>query len=123
MFGMSDDDVRLCFLPLSHIFARTCDLYTWIAAGNVLCLATSRDSVLADCQWAHPTIMSGVPYFFDRVYRAVARTRGWTQSPDGLRHLLGGQIQILWQRRRRAFPIICLTFTPSKMCRCCKATD
>jgi long-chain acyl-CoA synthetase len=92
MFHMSADDVRLCFLPLSHIFARTCDLYTWVAMGNQLCLATSRDTVLDDCQWARPTVISGVPYFYDRVYR-VACSRGLDKQPGGLRQLLGGRIR------------------------------
>ncbi len=92
-FEMTADDVRLCFLPLSHIFARAIDLYGWIATGHVLCLATSRDSVLADCQWAKPTFISGVPYFFDRVHR-VCKEQELTHKPDGLRNLLGGHIRI-----------------------------
>jgi long-chain acyl-CoA synthetase len=77
---------------LSHIFARTCDLYTWLPAGLQLCLARSRDTVLDDCQWAQPTVLSGVPYFFDRVAR-VLREQGLDRQPDGLRRLLGGRIK------------------------------
>src|SRR4029453_16791437 len=33
-FGSDEDDLRLNFLPLSHIFARTCDLYCWLASGT-----------------------------------------------------------------------------------------
>ena len=42
MFDQREGDRRLGFLPLSHIFARTCDLYTWIASGAELALAESR---------------------------------------------------------------------------------
>jgi long-chain acyl-CoA synthetase len=90
-FGTTNSDVRLCFLPLSHIFARTCDLYSWLAAGNQLALATARDTVIADCQWAKPTVMSGVPYFYDRVSRALLE-HPVGHAPDGLRKLLGGHI-------------------------------
>ncbi len=91
-FGMRPNDVRLCFLPLSHIFARTCDLYTWLVTGSELCLATSRETVLLDCQWARPTIISGVPYFYDRLYR-VLQEQGIADDPDSLRQLLGGRIE------------------------------
>lgn len=92
-FGMTGDDVRLNFLPLSHIFARTCDLYTWIANGSQLCLATSRDSVLADCQWSKPTLISGVPYFFDRIRRYLIE-QGLDQQVGSLRALLGGEMNV-----------------------------
>ncbi len=61
MWVPSADDVRLTWLPLSHIFARTCDLYTWIAAGAVLALADSPEAVPANCQEVHPTLINGVP--------------------------------------------------------------
>ena len=49
-FDHSPDDLRLSWLPLSHIFARTCDLYTWLASGSQLALAEGRDKVLANCR-------------------------------------------------------------------------
>ena len=64
-FGMEPGDKRLTFLPLSHIFARTCDLYTWIGCGCELALAQSRETVLQDCAEIHPTVLNGVPYFYD----------------------------------------------------------
>src|SRR5262245_6697807 len=48
-FGIVPDQLRLNFLPLSHIFARTCDLYCWIAEGSRLAIAESRETVIADC--------------------------------------------------------------------------
>jgi long-chain acyl-CoA synthetase len=48
-------DLRLTWLPLSHIFARTCDLYSWIAAGAELALAQSRETILANCAAVKPT--------------------------------------------------------------------
>src|SRR5690606_13793261 len=85
------DDVRLCFLPLSHIFARTCDLYTWLATGNLLCLAASRESVIMDCQWAQPTVINGVPYFYDLVARLTDKL-GADAPAGGIRGMLGGRI-------------------------------
>jgi long-chain acyl-CoA synthetase len=64
-FGYLPDSVRLNFLPLSHIFARTCDLYCWLADGSQLAVAESRETVVADCQAIGPTSLNGVPYFYD----------------------------------------------------------
>ena len=91
-FGRCDDDLRLNFLPLSHIFARTCDLYVWIAGGTRMALAESRDTVIADCQAVHPTYLNGVPHFYDRVYRGLCE-KHVAHEPGVLRKLLGGEIR------------------------------
>jgi len=93
VFEHSTRDLRLTFLPLSHIFARTCDLYTWIAAGSQLALAESRETVLNDCAALQPTLLNGVPYFYDKVMR-VLLDRGQAEEPDALRQLLGGNIRL-----------------------------
>ncbi|MDX1948320.1 MAG: AMP-dependent synthetase/ligase [Pirellulaceae bacterium] len=91
-FGAVEDDLRLNFLPLSHIFARTCDLYVWIAGGTRMALAESRETVIADCQAVRPTYFNGVPHFYDRVYRGLA-DKGVAQQPGIVKGLLGGQIR------------------------------
>ena len=83
---------RLNFLPLSHIFARTCDEYLWIMEGSELALAESRDTVLTDAASVQPTFMNGVPYFYDKVYRGL-KEKGVDQSPGVLRKVLGGRIE------------------------------
>ena len=92
-FGEQEEDVRLCFLPLSHIFARICDLYTWIGRGSQLALAESRDTILDDCQAIRPTIINGVPYFYERVQRGLAEA-GAADTPGALRQSLGGKIRV-----------------------------
>src|SRR5690606_25213992 len=57
-FDIHSHHRRLSFLPLSHIFARTCDIYTWLAAGHELALAGSRETVLADIKTFQPTILN-----------------------------------------------------------------
>jgi long-chain acyl-CoA synthetase len=90
--GESAADLKLAFLPLSHSYARTCDLYKWIVCGGQLALAQSRDTVFADCAAVRPTWLNGVPYFFDKARRELIH-RGLDGSRDGLRGLLGGRIQ------------------------------
>jgi long-chain acyl-CoA synthetase len=90
-FGFETDRVRLNFLPLSHIFARTCDLYAWLVEGGRLAIAESRETVLADCQQVKPTALNGVPYFFDKVYRGLCE-RGVHQTPGVVKAALGGAL-------------------------------
>ncbi len=90
----SADDLRLCFLPLSHIFARTCDLYSWVVAGTTLALAESRLTVVADANLVRPTVLNAVPYFYDRIARAIMEL-GKGGIPGSINELLGGRIRIL----------------------------
>jgi long-chain acyl-CoA synthetase len=92
-FGLQEQDLRLSFLPLSHIFARTCDLYTWIARGSQLALAESRETILADCARIRPTMLNGVPFFYERVQRYLVE-QGKADQPGSLRALLGGAIRL-----------------------------
>ena len=90
---MAREDHRLTFLPLSHVFARTCDLYTWLMIGYQLSLAESRETVLSDCQELKPTTLNGVPYFFDKVRRYLVSQQA--EVADGaLRDLLGGRMRM-----------------------------
>ena len=91
-FRQFDDDLRLSFLPYSHIFARTCDVYTWLATGCELAIAESRDTVLADCAAVKPTVLNGVPYFFDKVRRYLV-DEGLADQEGSLRDLLGGRMR------------------------------
>ena len=92
-FREDPTDLRLCFLPLSHIYARTCDLYTWIGSGSQLALAESRDTIVADCQQIHPTIINGVPYFYEKLQSGLIAAGGG-DNPGALQGMLGGQIRV-----------------------------
>jgi long-chain acyl-CoA synthetase len=66
------DDVKLCWLPLSHIYARTVDHYERLIAGLVLCLAESAETVVANLAEIQPTHFSSVPRFYEKVLSIVA---------------------------------------------------
>jgi long-chain acyl-CoA synthetase len=93
-FGEDPTALRLGFLPLSHIFARTCDMYCWIAEGSRLALAESRETVIADCHSIHPTHINAVPYFYDKIYRSLCAA-GKQDTAGAVRSALGGSIQRL----------------------------
>lgn len=85
-------EMRLCFLPLSHIYARTCDLYAWIYRGSQFALARNRDTIIDDCALVHPNTINGVPYFYDKLYRRLHES-GKSKQPGVVQHLLGGQVK------------------------------
>ncbi len=88
-----DRGVRLTFLPLSHVFARLCDMYVWIFSKlTELAIAESRDTVLRDCADMKPRWINGVPYFFDRCHRYL-ESQELDQQPGTVRQLFGGNIE------------------------------
>ncbi|MGH7139675.1 MAG: AMP-dependent synthetase/ligase [Pirellulales bacterium] len=91
-FGSQPDDLRLAWLPMSHIFARTCDVYTWIAGGGRLALAEGPDTVTPFCRELHPTLINGVPYFFEKVQRYVV-DNGLADQPGMLPLAFGGRLR------------------------------
>ncbi len=93
-FGHEEGDLRLCWLPLSHVFARTCDLYITLVAGTPLALAESRETVIANCKVVRPTLMCGVPYFFEKVQRTLCE-QGRADQPGALADTFGGRIRAL----------------------------
>jgi long-chain acyl-CoA synthetase len=91
---MRPDDVSLCWLPLSHIYARTIDHYERLVAGAELALAESAETVVANLAEVRPTQFSSVPRFYEKLLAAVA-------SPDPavtaakLRAVFGPRIRCL----------------------------
>jgi long-chain acyl-CoA synthetase len=69
--GTANLETRINLLPFSHIYARTCDLYTWLYRGSRLVLAESRETLMRDCQLVQPTVFNGVPFLFKRIAERV----------------------------------------------------
>lgn len=82
-------DVRLSWLPLSHAYARVGDLYTALVRGGTLCLVSDKQRVLDACRRVSPTVILGVPAFFERLAAGVAAGR----IPD-LAAALGGRVRV-----------------------------
>jgi long-chain acyl-CoA synthetase len=93
-FGGDADQTRLCILPLSHIYARTCDLYTWVYRGSRLVLGETRETLTRDCQLARPTALSAVPYVYQRIADNV-RASDVDDKSTALRTFFGGRIEWL----------------------------
>ncbi|MCE9607961.1 MAG: AMP-dependent synthetase/ligase [Planctomycetia bacterium] len=91
-FQRDEVDRRMNLLPLSHVFARTCDVYTWIVGGSELALADTPQTALADCATFRPTLLNGVPYFYERVMRRLIES-GKSEVPGALKQLFGGRMR------------------------------
>jgi long-chain acyl-CoA synthetase len=91
-FGQQEGDLRMTWLPLSHIFARTCDFYTWIVQGCELVLADAPETVVPQCAEFHPTLLNGVPYFFEKVMRTLVQ-KGVADKSGVLAGVFGGRLR------------------------------
>jgi long-chain acyl-CoA synthetase len=65
------DCVFLSWLPYSHIYARTVDIYGNLVSGGILCLAESADTLLLNLAEIRPQLISAVPRFYEKVLAAV----------------------------------------------------
>jgi long-chain acyl-CoA synthetase len=92
--SMRPDDVVLCWLPLSHIYARTVDFYQPVVAGTLVCLAESVETVVADIADVHPTHISCVPRFYEKILAAYGSADPAVTS-QRLRDLFGPRMRFL----------------------------
>jgi long-chain acyl-CoA synthetase len=69
-FDLSVSDVTLSFLPLCHIFQRTVD-YLMLHSGVSIAYAESFETVPQNLQEVHPTAVSSVPRFFEKMYLRI----------------------------------------------------
>ncbi|MDY3696485.1 MAG: long-chain fatty acid--CoA ligase [Proteus mirabilis] len=68
--SLSDKDVSLCFLPLSHVFERAWSFYV-MHTGAVYVYLTDTHAVREAMSAVKPTVMCAVPRFYEKVYSAI----------------------------------------------------
>jgi long-chain acyl-CoA synthetase len=88
------EDVKLTWLPFSHIYARTVDHYTTMAAGVFVALAESADTVIENLAEVQPTSMSSVPRLYEKVLTAV-KSDDPKKTARRLRDVFGPRIDYL----------------------------
>ena len=67
---VSDRDVSMCFLPLSHIFERAWTHFA-LNQGMVVYYCDDTAKIIEYLQEAKPTIMCAVPRFYEKIYATV----------------------------------------------------
>ena len=107
VFLEEPDDVRLAWLPMTHSLARTGDLGTALVRGACLAIVEDRTRVLEAAREVSPTVVLGVPAFFERIEQALA-----SGTIHNLGERLGGRVRVcvsggapLRQRTARAFQV------------------
>jgi long-chain acyl-CoA synthetase len=63
--------VVLSWLPYSHIYGRTVDHYVNLAAGTLLCLAESVETVVDNLEEVRPTHLNAVPRVYEKILTAA----------------------------------------------------
>jgi long-chain acyl-CoA synthetase len=85
VIDLRSTDRVLSFLPLCHIFERMAGLYAMLSAGTSIAYAESIDTVGANAIEVRPTILCGVPRFYEKVYARVIEAG---RASHGLRRTL-----------------------------------
>ncbi len=70
-FNVTENDLLVSFLPLCHMFERTCGYYTILLAGAAIAYAESLQTIRDDVALVKPTILIVVPRVLEKVYNAV----------------------------------------------------
>lgn len=95
------DYVMLNFLPLSHIYAHTCDYLVAIGLGVQMAFAESFDTLAQNLQEVRPHAINGVPRFYEKVRERVMsviqskpflRLLGGYAYKKGMRRAFGGRL-------------------------------
>jgi len=71
VFRISEEDVFLSFLPLSHVFERMAGYYMPMHAGACVCYAQDMTTVGEDLPDARPTVMISVPRLFEKIHARI----------------------------------------------------
>ena len=71
VYEIFPDDVFLSFLPLSHMFERTCDYYLNVVSGASMVFSRSIPQLAEDFRIVQPTIIFSVPRIYERFLAAI----------------------------------------------------
>lgn len=65
------EDRSLSYLPLSHIFERTCGQFTMLAAGATFAYCEGLPQITTNLVEVRPTVLTSVPRLFEKIYDGV----------------------------------------------------
>ncbi len=89
---ISGEDTHLSFLPLCHVFERMAGWYLMLAVGARVAYVENMDTVSDNMQEVRPTIMLGVPRFFEKLYGRIQE--GLRQASPLKRRLAGWALRV-----------------------------
>ncbi len=68
---ISDRDLLLSFLPLSHVFERMAGYYFVLSVGGAIAYAENMETVAKNLMEARPTMITGVPRFYEKLRERI----------------------------------------------------
>ena len=68
---IGETDLHLSFLPLSHVFERMAGYYLMMMQGATIAYAENMDTLPENMLEIHPTVMLGVPRFFEKLHARI----------------------------------------------------
>jgi len=71
VYDVYPEDIFLSFLPLSHMFERTCDYYLNVVSGASMVFSRSIPQLAEDFRIVQPTIIFSVPRIYERFLAAI----------------------------------------------------
>ena len=96
---VSDRDVLISVLPLSHMFERTCGYYTPLSIGAKVVFSRGVNQLAEDLRIHRPTILIAVPRVFERFLARIEQTLTASYLKRQLFHLTVEQGWHCFQRR------------------------
>jgi len=69
--AVSENDVLLSFLPLSHVLERSAGYYMAIRNGALMVFADSIEKIPENMMEVSPTVMVSVPRLFEKIYHRI----------------------------------------------------
>lgn len=70
-YDIACDDSIVSYLPLAHMFERTCGHYVFLFTGGTVAYAESRATVVRDVGAVRPTVLIAVPRVLEKAYEIV----------------------------------------------------
>lgn len=78
---LGEDDVSMCFLPLSHIFERAWTYFV-MHSGAVNVYNVNPKAIIEELPKVKPTVMCAVPRFFEKTYEGITQTTETWSKPQ-----------------------------------------
>lgn len=104
-YGITHEDSIVSYLPLAHMFERTCGHYVFLFSGATVAYAEAVTTVVNDVAAVSPTVLIAVPRVLERAYEvAHAKIESGPFVRRGLAHrafsLLNERENVRYQGRR-----------------------
>lgn len=75
-YQITCDDVFLSYLPLCHMFERTCGYYAMLFSGATIAYAENVSTVAKDVRYVRPTILLAVPRVVEKAFEHAVHEVG-----------------------------------------------